>query len=63
MLNYSFILCNCVSSKVVCSDVNCLNDVCGMGGVHKEGGDQWFRLITAIFLHIGEFCTYVQKCM
>ncbi|XP_029189340.2 inactive rhomboid protein 2-like [Acropora millepora] len=39
--------------KVLCSDVNCLNDVCGMGGVDKEGGDQWFRLITAIFLHLG----------
>ena len=34
-----------------------------MGGVDKEGGDQWFRLITAIFLHLGEFCTDVQKCM
>jgi len=49
--------------KVVCGDVNCLNGVCGMGGVDKEGGDQWFRLITAIFLHLGEFCTDVQKCM
>ncbi|XP_068682671.1 inactive rhomboid protein 1-like [Montipora foliosa] len=40
--------------KLLCHDVNCLNDICGMsGGLDKDGGDQWYRLVTAIFLHLG----------
>lgn len=41
--------------KLLCSQVNCLDDICGMSGVkNKTGGHQWYRLITPIFLHLGE---------
>lgn len=34
--------------------MNCLDGICGMSGVKNEtGGKQWYRLITAIFLHLG----------
>ncbi|XP_020623672.1 inactive rhomboid protein 1-like isoform X1 [Orbicella faveolata] len=40
--------------KMLCSDVNCLDGICGMTGVkHKTGGHQGYRLITPIFLHLG----------
>ena len=43
--------------QLLCHEVNCLNDVCGMGGVeNKDGGNQWYRFITPIFLHIGKKC-------
>lgn len=36
--------------------MNCLDGICGMSGVKNEtGGKQWYRLITAIFLHLGKF--------
>ncbi|KAG9314296.1 hypothetical protein JVU11DRAFT_5085 [Chiua virens] len=30
-----------------------IEDVCGFGGFHGQNPDQWFRFITAIFLHAG----------
>ena len=43
-------------AKMLCSDVNCLDGICGMTGVkNKTGGHQWYRLITPIFLHLGKF--------
>ena len=42
---------------MLCSDVNCLDGICGMTGVkNKTGGHQWYRLITPIFLHLGRLC-------
>ncbi|KAL9954611.1 hypothetical protein ACROYT_G042175 [Oculina patagonica] len=42
--------------KMLCSEVNCLDGICGMSGVkNKTGGHQWYRLITPIFLHLGVF--------
>lgn len=41
-------------NQTLCSQVNCLDGICGMSGVKNEtGGKQWYRLITAIFLHLG----------
>ena len=43
------------STQLLCVDVNCLNDVCGMSGVEsREEAKQWYRLITPIFLHLGK---------
>ena len=42
-------------AQILCSDVNCLDSICGMTGVkNKIGGHQWYRLITPIFLHLGK---------
>lgn len=38
--------------KLLCSEVDCVEELCQMGGFHK-GPDQWWRLFTAIFMHIG----------
>ena len=36
--------------------MNCLHGICGMSGIEdKTGGSQGYRLITAIFLHLGKF--------
>eukprot|EP00301_Raphidiophrys_heterophryoidea_P025641 c8653_g1_i1.p1 GENE.c8653_g1_i1~~c8653_g1_i1.p1 ORF type:complete len:443 (-),score=94.17 c8653_g1_i1:408-1700(-) len=41
------------SEKQMCREVNCLEDMCGMGGFAQNIPDQWWRLITPIFMHIG----------
>lgn len=38
----------------LCSQVECLHDVCGMMPfLHPEWPDQFYRLFTATFLHAG----------
>eukprot|EP00299_Pterocystis_sp_00344_P014695 c7293_g1_i3.p1 GENE.c7293_g1_i3~~c7293_g1_i3.p1 ORF type:complete len:498 (-),score=75.85 c7293_g1_i3:57-1502(-) len=38
----------------LCSHVNCLEAVCGMGGFWgKDEPNQWFRFVTPIFMHVG----------
>lgn len=38
----------------LCSQVNCLEDTCGLGSfVNSSVPDQWYRLILALFLHMG----------
>eukprot|EP00299_Pterocystis_sp_00344_P011705 c5505_g1_i1.p1 GENE.c5505_g1_i1~~c5505_g1_i1.p1 ORF type:complete len:624 (+),score=120.41 c5505_g1_i1:203-1873(+) len=39
--------------KQLCSEVNCMEGLCGLGGFHGKDPDQWWRLITPIFMHIG----------
>lgn len=39
--------------KVLCSEVNCLEEMCGMKGFYSKSPDQWYRLFTAIFMHAG----------
>lgn len=41
-------------NQTLCTPVNCLDGICGMSGVkNKASGKQWYRLITAMFLHLG----------
>ncbi|KAJ7371059.1 hypothetical protein OS493_028222 [Desmophyllum pertusum] len=49
--------------KILCSEVNCLDDICAMSGVkNKTGGHQWYRLITPIFLHLGVIHLFTNLC-
>ncbi|GAA49707.1 inactive rhomboid protein 2 [Clonorchis sinensis] len=42
------------SKAAVCSQVNCLKDICGMAPFLKgDYADQWYRLITSLFIHSG----------
>ena len=43
------------ADKNDCSEVNCLDDVCGFGGVGGPGAepDQWFRFFLPVVLHGG----------
>ncbi|KAK9364448.1 hypothetical protein V1509DRAFT_636347 [Lipomyces kononenkoae] len=42
----------CPSSTTVATNICSLSELCGMGGV-SEDPDQWWRFITAMFLHAG----------
>eukprot|EP00298_Acanthocystis_sp_HF-20_P008085 c17464_g1_i2.p1 GENE.c17464_g1_i2~~c17464_g1_i2.p1 ORF type:complete len:505 (-),score=157.56 c17464_g1_i2:25-1539(-) len=33
--------------------VNCMSKICGIGGFRDSSPDQWWRIFTAIFMHIG----------
>jgi len=39
--------------KQICREVNCLEDACGMGGFSQNIPNQWWRLFTPIFMHVG----------
>eukprot|EP00300_Choanocystis_sp_HF-7_P018512 c20057_g1_i5.p2 GENE.c20057_g1_i5~~c20057_g1_i5.p2 ORF type:complete len:288 (+),score=54.93 c20057_g1_i5:1018-1881(+) len=41
------------ASKTLCSQVDCLESACGMGGFLTGKPDQWFRLVTSMFIHGG----------
>lgn len=50
------------SDKDSCNDTNCLDSVCGLGGVGEENGDplrpvgnQIWRLVMSLFIHLGRW--------
>eukprot|EP00045_Choanoeca_perplexa_P008547 m.80037 g.80037 ORF g.80037 m.80037 type:complete len:595 (-) comp14531_c0_seq1:351-2135(-) len=44
----------------LCSQVSCLEEVCGLSGFRGEKADQWYRPILAIWLHTGVLhCLFV----
>ncbi|XP_048509287.1 inactive rhomboid protein 1 isoform X2 [Athalia rosae] len=48
----------------LCSQVECLHDVCGMiPFLHPEWPDQFYRLFTSIFLHAGIFHLAITLCV
>jgi len=44
----------CLNNTANPPDILCsLEEICGFGGFHDKAPNQWFRFITAIFLHAG----------